>query len=280
MCFIYYLNIKDTNSMQNIQTIGYRYITNIDDNYRYYDIKLILELLSGTSLFRERITYVKKSPIVLMFLGGSLIRELLCDMEAVPKNYRRFLVRMFTYKRDPDELMISDQGFCQQMHDKSGCSHDFLDCMSVNTTIFAKNCKSLGKLYGKIYMIPLILGLWNKHSLTQCISSYVVKVTQSTLALSSCFFFTHTYLTLIDRTEKPKKIHYHFALLLGTMCFILGEKRSRSITICQFMIAMYINLFFEKSTQKHKIFWKALFPVLALLSLKNRGIGKTLMTTI
>lgn len=257
-----------------------RCLTNIDDNYRYYDIKLILELLSGTQGFHERYTYVKESPMMLMFMAGSLIPELLCDTEAVPKSYRRFLTRMFTYKRDPDELMNTDLGFCQQVHEKSGCSHELSHCMYTNLTIFVRNCKSLGKLYGKIYLIPLIMGLWSRHSLKHCATSYITNVTRSTLSLSSFYLFLHTYLTMVDRTEKPKKIHYHFSLVLGSLCLILGEKKTRSASICQFMIALYINMFFEKSTQKYKLFWKVLFPLLTLLSLKSRGIGKTLMTMV
>lgn len=260
--------------------IGNYCVTNIDNNYRFYDVKLIIELLSGYPSFLERYQYTKNSPMALMFLIASVVPELLYDTEAVPISYRRFITRMYTYNRNPDELMDPTKGFCQQVHDKSNCSHSVVECMKTNMMMFEKNCLSLSKLYAKIYIVPLIMGLWHKHGALHCVKSYISSVARSVLSLSSFYLFMHTYLTFIDRHENPKKIHYHFGLFIGTLCLVLGEKKNRSASICQFMIALYVNMWFEKSTKKHKLVWKTLFPILTLLSLRQRGMGKTMMSMI
>src|SRR2546422_816917 len=43
-------------------------IKNINNNYRFYDIKIMLDLISETSIFGKQYSKLKRSNIVLVFL--------------------------------------------------------------------------------------------------------------------------------------------------------------------------------------------------------------------
>lgn len=300
------------------------FIDNVRLNNRFYSIKMIIDLLSETELLRAKWTDVKHNNIILMLLIGSVLPEMLTSHETSPKNYRSFLAKYYSIRRDNKQLVDTKYSFCSQSHryantnlidsdnstdantsDESistdtdlvenscrdtrdnipqnklkECNGSIVDCFKFNILLFRKNILTFCKLYSKLYLLGYILPLAKTQDIYGILSKYITDVLRSSLAMSLVYLIMHTYLTLIDRLCNPKKIHYNLGLVISTIPLILLEKKNRLGNICQFMMAIYANMFMYYSTPKIDNLWEIILYVTTFISIEKRGFNRTLLSLV
>lgn len=254
-------------------------INNINDNYRFYVIKILLDLVTDVPILKDRYLTFKHSNIALMFLCASTISEMLSDTEITPKGYRTFLSKCSNFSRDDRVMIHTDTSFCHQVHRGSQCQSTLSDCLKTNFAMFLRNLRKLGSFYGKLYLIP---GLWIlRQNPKKSIITYLINVIRSTVSLSLFYFVSQSYLSVVDKTSSPpKKIHFHFSIMIGSLCLLLVEAKSRRGMISQFMLTIYLNMFFLRTLPRSENCWKILFPFLLIVSFIRRGAGKTLVSVL
>ena len=270
-------------------------VNNIKKNYRYYNIKIILDLITNSSIFDINKKYhgYKYSKPILVFLCANIVQELLEKSDICPQNYRAFLSKLSNSSGTRNVLVEPNVSFCKQIHnltDESKCHGTFNDCMVSNFKIFLRNYKILLSLYSKIYAIPWIYRLIIKKDPLYIFSSvfqkiflsYIKNVNLSCLSLCSFYFVSHGYLTFVEQSlqRPPDKLHYNFSISLGSLCLIMGETKTRLGMITNFMTALYINIFFQKTIPGHENFWKNLFPFLLCFSFLKRGLKNTIVSIL
>jgi len=260
-------------------------LKSISNNYRFYAIKILLDLISESHVFYKNYSKLKNSDITLMFMCASTVSEMLTDTNIAPNSYRSFLSKFSNYSRDTNAIIDTNINFCRQVHKGSMCSSKLIDCIKCNITIFFKNFEELLSLYFKLYAIPLVYIILKNsrkelfiNKINNILVNYIKNTVRSTLSLSSFYFVIHNYLALIDQLVPPKKIHFHFGLLFGSLCLILGETPARKGMITQFMFTIYLNMFFHETLPGKEVFWKKIFQSLLLVSLIRRGIVKSIMS--
>jgi hypothetical protein len=160
------------------------------------------------------------------------------------------------------------------------CSGSAYDCLRFNMIMFKKNMKLFCKLYGKLYAVGYILTFIKNKDILKILPIYIKNVFRSSFAMSLMYLVLHTYLSIIDRMQIPKKIHYHIGLVISTISLLIVEDRHRLGAICQFMASIYANMFMYYSTPKNDTFWKVVIFIAIALSLKHRGCNRTLLSLI
>ena len=254
-------------------------INNVNKNYRFYVIKILLDLVTDIPILRDKYLIFKHSNIALMFLCASTVSEMLSDTEITPKGYRSFLSKCSNYSRDDTVMIHTDTSFCQQVHKGSKCKGTLSDCLKTNFEMLLRNCRKLGSFYGKLYLIPALWIL--RQNPKKSVVTYLINVIRSTISLSMYYFVSQSYLSIVDKTSSPpKKIHFHFSIMIGSLCLLLVEAKSRRGMISQFMLTIYLNMFFLRTLPKSENCWKILFPFLLIISLMRRGAGKTLVSVL
>jgi hypothetical protein len=254
-------------------------INNVNNNYRFYVIKILLDLVTDIPILKDKYLEFKYSKIALMFLCASTVNEMLSDTEITPKGYRTFLSKCSNFSRNDKIMIHTDTSFCHQVHEGSQCKSTLSDCLKTNFAMFLRNCRKLGSFYGKLYLIPALWIL--RHNPKKSIVSYVINVTRSTISLSLFYFVSQSYLSIVDKTSfPPKKIHFHFSIMLGSLCLLLVEAKPRLGMINQFMLTIYLNMFFLRTLPKSDNCWKRTFPFLLIISFMRRGLGKTLISVL
>ncbi len=272
-------------------------INNISKNYRYYDIKILLDLITDLSILGidKKYSKYKYSKSVLVFLCATIVQELLRNTDIVPRNYRSFLSKFSNCKGCPNVQIEPNVSFCKQIHnesDDSKCFGTFYSCMKSNFIMFIRNYKILISLYSKLYAIPIFYKLWIKKNINskyifssvflKTLTTYIKNINLSSFSFALFYFISQSYLTIIEHTSKnaPDKLHYNFGISIGAICLTMGETKSRLGMITHFMTALYINIFFQKTIPGHEYFWKNLFPFLLCFSFLKRGIKKTIVSII
>ncbi|VBB17623.1 hypothetical protein YASMINEVIRUS_86 [Yasminevirus sp. GU-2018] len=166
------------------------------------------------------------------------------------------------------------------MKHSTQCSGSLQDCLRNNYKLFLANIKMFSKLYGKLYALSMIINIVRTRSVFRHIRPYLTSVFRSSLTMATMYFVAHSYLVMIERMEPPKKHHYHFGLIIGSVFLATMEERSRLGAICQFMMAIYVNMFLHYSTPKNLKIWRYLLYMVTLLSLKRRGVSRTMLSLI
>ena len=132
----------DVNNMQMFKILK-GIVNNIKKNYRYYNIKIFLDLITNSSIFDINKKYhgYKYSKPILVFLCANIVQELLEKSDICPQNYRAFLSKLSNSSGTRNVLVVPNVSFCKQIHNltnESKCQGTFNDCMVSNFKIFLR----------------------------------------------------------------------------------------------------------------------------------------------
>ena len=296
------LQNKIASGSDELSNIFKRFINNVISNSRFYSLKIILDFLSETNMLQESWTNVKHSRLFLMMIIGMSLPEMLTSHKTAPRNYRAFLARYLTVRRDNNLKIDTTKGFCEQFHtypdsqtekinevngeksisknDHKNCSGLFHDCLKLNLIMFKKNLILFLKLYGKLYGFANVLNLIGSKNKLGVLIAYIKDVIRSSVAMSSMYLIVHMYLTMIDQYQAPKKMHYHIGLMFSCIPLVLLEPKNRLGCISQFIMTIYANMVVYYSTPKNDTLWKYIMYCMVILSLNYRGCKRTVLSLI
>jgi hypothetical protein len=224
----------------------------------------------------------QKSLLIYSFVIHYVVTQMLDQYGIVPEKYRILLSRITAKTWANDFKLDVEKTACENFHEK--CDGSVQMCHINNLKKFIYIYDKLARMYGKVYIISLIIAIYNKKNIFNVFKKYIKSTTTSALSLSTHIYIYRTYVTVVQHMQpeiKTKKYHYGNGILLGSIAAYLIEDRYRSGIINKYMMSMAIHTLIHQTypnvSQNPKILlcWKAIFTACSLGSIYKQGIIKT-----